>query len=350
VEEVNDPERQGLVLTETVHLERRSATANRWAFEHAAAGIGVVDLKGRFIDVNRALCSLYGRNEIDLLGHHPDEYISAHHGPSAADQIVAALSDRDTPLGGEAILKRPDGSAIWILASVSTIEDSKGLPEYFFVQVQDITPQKSAEERLCAAHRQLRRTFDDVVLAIARSVELRDPYTAGHQVRVAALAVAIAEEMSMDADTVEGIRVAATIHDIGKLAIPSEILTRPGRLSRPELDLIKTHAKAGHEIVAGIDFPWPVARMVLEHHERLDGSGYPNGLRTNAICLGSRVISVADVLEAMAADRPYRPALGVDRAMDAITDGSGSLFDPAVVAAASAVVPRILGSDSGRLP
>ena len=180
---------------------------------------------------------------------------------------------------------------------------------------------------------QLESTLEAVTVAVSTMVELRDPYTAGHQRQVARLAVAIAIELGLQADEVHGIEVAATIHDIGKISLPVEILTRPGRITPLEFEIVKTHAQAGHDIVANVPFPWPVADMILQHHERLDGSGYPNGLRGGAILPGSRIVTVADVVSAMSEHRPYRVSLGIDRALDELQSNSGRLYDEAVVAA-----------------
>jgi putative nucleotidyltransferase with HDIG domain len=149
---------------------------------------------------------------------------------------------------------------------------------------------------------------------VFRALEARDPYTAGHQERVARLAVAIAREMGVPEDVVEAVRAAALVHHIGKLYIPGEIMSRPGKLSQPELDLIRTHARAGYEILQPIDFPWPVADIVLQHHERLDGSGYPQGLAGDTVMLEARILAVADVVEAMLSHRPYRPARAIEEA------------------------------------
>jgi HD-GYP domain-containing protein (c-di-GMP phosphodiesterase class II) len=171
-------------------------------------------------------------------------------------------------------------------------------------------------------------SLEAAVRAIAAAAELRDPYTAGHQRRVGELARAIATKLGIDADLVTGIGVAASIHDIGKLVLPAEILSKPGRLSPTEFELVKDHAQAGYDIVDRIDFPWPAAAMILQHHERLDGSGYPNGLRGEEIGIGGRIIAIADVVEAMSSHRPYRPGLGLDAALENISDGRGTLFDP----------------------
>jgi len=174
-------------------------------------------------------------------------------------------------------------------------------------------------------------SLEAAVRAIATAGELRDPYTAGHQRRVAELAVALGTELGLEADIVAGIGIAASIHDIGKLAIPAEILSKPGRLTAIELALVKEHSQAGHDIVAGIDFPWPVAEMILQHHERLDGSGYPLGRRAEQVSVGARIIAVADVVEAMRSHRPYRPGLGLPAALSTLAEGRDTLFDPVVV-------------------
>jgi HD-GYP domain-containing protein (c-di-GMP phosphodiesterase class II) len=180
-------------------------------------------------------------------------------------------------------------------------------------------------------------SLEAAVRAVVTAAELRDPYTAGHQRRVAELALAIAAELGIPSDEAVGIGTAASIHDIGKLTVPAEILSRPGRLSSAEFELVKEHAQAGHDIVAGIDFPWPVADMILQHHERLDGSGYPSHLQGDAILLGARILAVADTVEAMQSHRPYRPGLGVDAALATIGTGRGILFDPDVVDACTRV-------------
>jgi putative nucleotidyltransferase with HDIG domain len=183
--------------------------------------------------------------------------------------------------------------------------------------VADITELKEARDKFA-------RNLDAMVNTIATTVEYRDPYTAGHQRKVAQIAAAIAVELGLDAHEVDGIRTAASIHDLGKISIPAEILTKPGKLSAIEYELIKQHAEAGYSIVAGIDFPWPVAEMIRQHHERLDGSGYPHGRRDKEILLGAQVIAVADMVEAITAYRPYRPGWGVGLALDQIERERGT--------------------------
>lgn len=177
----------------------------------------------------------------------------------------------------------------------------------------------------------LEKSMEGTIQAVASTVEMRDPYTAGHQRRVAELATAIAKELDLPEEEIKAIRMTGSVHDIGKIYVPAEILNRPGRLTPVELTLVKSHAQVGYDILKGVDLSWPVAEMVLQHHERLDGSGYPRGLRGDEILMGARILAVADVVEAMASHRPYRPGLGLEQAIDEITTHRGTLYDPAAV-------------------
>ena len=172
-----------------------------------------------------------------------------------------------------------------------------------------------------------------MIAALARSIEVRDPYTAGHQRRVGELAAAMALCMELGEERAEGLRVGGLLHDVGKINIPAEILAKPGLLTTMEYELIKGHARAGYDILAAIHFPWPVAEMALQHHERADGSGYPGGLSGEDILPEARILAVADVVEAMASHRPYRAALGLDAALAEVRAGVGVRYDPAAVAA-----------------
>ena len=190
---------------------------------------------------------------------------------------------------------------------------------------------KNYEEELKRSLEKFTRALNGTVKAMAMAVEIRDPYTAGHQRRGADLARAIAQEMNLAPERVEGIQLASMIHDIGKISIPSEILSKPALLSNLELSLIKIHPQVGYDILKEIDFPWPIAKTVLQHHERINGSGYPAGLKNGDILLEAKVLAVADVVEAIASHRPYRPAFGTKEAIDEITRKQGILYDPAVV-------------------
>ncbi|MCX6001173.1 MAG: PAS domain S-box protein, partial [Chloroflexi bacterium] len=196
---------------------------------------------------------------------------------------------------------------------------------------QDITDRKLAEEKLTKSYESLQKTLHDAINTMVKIVEMRDPYTAGHQNKVADLAVAIAREMKLDDTRVDQLRMSAVIHDVGKMYVPSDILAKPGKLANIELDLIKTHSQGGYDIVKSMDLPCSVANTVLQHHERLDGSGYPNQLKGEDTLLEAKILAVADVIEAMSSHRPYRPALGLDKALEEISKNKGKLYDPGVV-------------------
>lgn len=187
------------------------------------------------------------------------------------------------------------------------------------------------EELVEERTRELKGSLLDFVTAIAATIEVRDPYTAGHQRRVAHLATAIAKELRLTEDQIVGLKLASVMHDIGKIRVPAEILSKPGRLDELEFNLIKRHPVTGYEILKSINFPWPIATAVLQHHERLDGSGYPSGLTEKEILHEAKIVAVADVVEAMVSHRPYRAGLGVDAAMEEITANKGTRYDPLVV-------------------
>jgi len=218
---------------------------------------------------------------------------------------------------------------LWVAVSSVPIIWESGPATLNFVR--DISLQKRAENELNETINKLRKITGATIQAMAQTIEVRDPYTAGHQRRVADLARAIAAAMGLNNDQVDGIRMAGAIHDIGKISVPAEILSKPGILSPIEFSLIKTHSQVGYEILKDIDFPWDIAGMVLQHHERMDGSGYPNGLAGDRIMLEARIIAVADVVEAMASHRPYRPAVGMDKALEEISTKRGLIYDSKVV-------------------
>ena len=170
-----------------------------------------------------------------------------------------------------------------------------------------------------------------MISAMSKAVEARDPYTAGHQERVAEISVAIAEKMGLDQNTIDGIGLGAKVHDLGKLKIPSEILVKPTKLTMLEFSLVKAHPVSGLEILENVKFPWPITKIIMQHHERLDGSGYPNALEGDEICLEAKIVAVADVFEAMSSHRPYRPSLGIDLALKELVDNKGTLYDSKVV-------------------
>ena len=189
---------------------------------------------------------------------------------------------------------------------------------------QDMTKRKKAEERL-------KKTMNATIETMSKMIEAKDAYTSGHQHRVCRLAVPLAQELGLPEDKIEGIRIASLIHDIGKIGLPAEILSNPSKLNDIEFGLIKNHSQIGYDILKSIDFSYPVAQTVLQHHERLNGSGYPNNLKGDKILLEAKIIGVADVVEAMSSHRPYRPSLGIDKALEEIIQNRGTLYDPEVV-------------------
>ncbi|MEO5360396.1 MAG: PAS domain S-box protein [Nitrospirota bacterium] len=211
---------------------------------------------------------------------------------------------------------------------------------FFTAILRDITAHVMERREREQAIEKLRKLTGSVVVAISAILEARDPYTAGHQRRVADLSRAMADELGFPKDMIEGVRMAASIHDVGKIYVPSEILSKPGKLLDAEFNLLKHHSQIGHDILKDVDFPWSVAQIILQHHERIDGSGYPLGLKGDDILIEAKIICVADVVEAMTNHRPYRPALGIDRALGEISSNSGVLYDKNVVDACLAVFKR----------
>jgi len=195
----------------------------------------------------------------------------------------------------------------------------------------DITEQVSSRSALKQSREQLQSALEGTIAAVAKAVGARDPYTSGHQQRVAELAEAIAREIGLDEERIKGVYLCATIHDIGKIQLPADILSKPSKLTDAEYMLIQSHPECGYNILKDVKFSWPVADVAYQHHERIDGSGYPQGLKGDQICLEARIISVADVVEAMNSHRPYRPGLGIDAALDEIRAHRGSAFDPDIV-------------------
>ena len=196
----------------------------------------------------------------------------------------------------------------------------------------EIKKRKHAESMVIESYERLRKVFDEIVVAFSSLTEKKDPYTAGHQRNVAKISCAIAEELKLPNDTIECLKITAILHDIGKIYVPAEILNKPGKLTNLEFNIIKTHSEVGYDILKNIEFPWPVAKIVLQHHERIDGLGYPNGLKGDEILLESHIISVADVFEAMSSYRPYRGiAYGTDKALEYLITEKDKLFNKDVV-------------------
>jgi PAS domain S-box-containing protein len=228
-------------------------------------------------------------------------------------------------------LVRKDGSIIWIECRVSSLRAPDGRMVGVLGAICDITNRKRAKEKLEQSYRKLQETLEGIINTLALTVEIRDPYTAGHQLRVTQLANAIAMELDLSEEQIRGIHMASLIHDVGKINVPAEILSKPSKLTENEFNLLKSHSQTGYDILKNVDFPWPIAKIVLQHHERMDGSGYPQGLKGEEILLAARIIGVADVVEAMVSHRPYRPAMGIEEALKEISLNRGVLYDSQVV-------------------
>lgn len=306
--------------------QRAQTSQEEWFLalvQHSSDLIIVVDEAGVVLYANPAASVPFGLSPEEVIGTSAFRYIH----PDDIERVVARqtlLVQSPGASMADSIRFLSESGEVRVLEIVAS--NCLHLPsvEGIVINGRDVTERNEFITELLAS-------FDAIAGAMANVVELRDPYTAGHQRQVADIAVAIARELALPDDVVKGLEVASTLHDIGKMAVPAEILTRPGRLSPPEFEIIKTHPQAGYQILADVPFPWPVAEMILQHHERLDGSGYPNGLKGSAILMGSRILAVADVISAMSAHRPYRPAKGVDSALIEIEVNRGLLYDPAVV-------------------
>lgn len=218
-----------------------------------------------------------------------------------------------------------------ISLNIAPIKDEEKNITGVVAAFSDISRRKKAEDNLRKSMQKIKSSLQETVKAIASIIETRDPYTAGHQHRTTNLACAIAREMNLSPDRIDGLRMAGNLHDIGKITVPAEILSKPGKISEEEYNIIKTHPRVGYDIIKNIEFPWPVAQIVLQHHERIDGSGYPSGIKGDRIILEAKILAVADVTEAMASHRPYRPARRIEQALKEITDNKGKLYDPKVV-------------------
>jgi PAS domain S-box-containing protein/putative nucleotidyltransferase with HDIG domain len=289
---------------------------------------------GKLMQFNRALCEILGYSRHELEGMTISElYADTEHGLTLAKRIFSDSEVRNAELQ----MRHADGSPVWVSVSMDTVHDENGNLIESRSMVSDISARKQAEEESGKFADQLQRSLLQTIRAIALTIEKRDPYTAGHQERVAELAVKIGRQMGLDEDNLEGLKLGALIHDIGKISIPAEILSRPGALEPEMFGIIKTHRRSGYEIIRGIDFPWPLADVVLQHHERMDGSGYPNGLKGEEILLDARILAVADIVEAMASHRPYRAGLGFEKALEEVECGKGKLYDSQVVDACQKV-------------
>ena len=304
----------------------------RTIFENAVEGIFQTTPEGRYISVNPALAKMKGYDA-------PEELINGitniskqtYVNPEDRVKYKEILEEKGIVQGFEPRHYRKDGSIIWVSINSRVVRDPTGKALYYEGTIEDITARKTADEKFKQNAEKLRKALSGTIKALSMTVEARDPYTAGHQKKVSNLARLIAQHMVLPDDTIDNIRIAGIIHDVGKISIPAEILSKPGALTDIEMSLIKVHSQAGYDILKDVGLPYPIAEIVLQHHERLDGSGYPQGLKNDRILLESRIIAVADIVEAMASHRPYRPGCGIDAALEEIEKNKGILYDAGVV-------------------
>lgn len=314
---------------EKVRKELADSQANYQALvENINDVIFSLDIEGTITYVSPVIELLSGYIPEEIIGKSFKEFIL----PIDASIVVAmfknALNGNIEPQEYRVTCK--DGTFRYVRSSTRPVI-KKGKVVSLTGVMSDITNRKQGEKDLEITLEKLRVSLDNSILMAASITEKRDPYTAGHQKRVSQLAVAIATEMNLPEETIKGIKFSAMIHDIGKISIPAEILSKPSVLNDIEYLLIKIHPQSGYDILKDIDFPWPIANIVLQHHERLDGSGYPNGLKAEEILLEARIIAVADVVEAISSHRPYRPSLGVDVALEEIQNHRNTYYDAKVV-------------------
>jgi|Deesub1362B_J571_1020462.scaffolds.fasta_scaffold00002_346 PAS domain S-box-containing protein/putative nucleotidyltransferase with HDIG domain len=297
-------------------------------------GVIATDSRGRITFMNPLAVKLTGCSEAKALGQPLTKVVKI------IDETTKKTIDipiKDIHLCSQftfpprCLLRREDGHLTPVAPLVAPIEYEKQEISGVVLTLADITAQRKAEAEQLKSLERLTKAMTGTIQALASTIEMRDPYTAGHQRRVALLSSAIGEKMNLPRETIDAIKLAAEVHDIGKIHIPAEILSKPGQLSELEFNIIKTHPQVGYEVLRNIAFPWPIAEIVHQHHERLDGSGYPQGLKNGQILLEARIIAVADVVEAMASHRPYRPAKAIQEALKEIKQNKGKLYDPKVV-------------------
>ena len=319
-----------LALRRSQYQKRLEASEGRYRglFEESRDAIFIIREDGSFIDSNKSFMELFGYEYREMGSMHIRDLF---HMADDFRSVRSEVRNRGFIKDFELILKTRTGNSLHCMATANPIRDESGSFAGFQGIIRDITFQKKVQTEIEHSMEEMRKVMNGIVSAMVMTLEAKDPYTAGHQRRVAELASEIALRMDLDPRRIEGIRMASLIHDLGKVYVPSEILSKPGKISLAEFAIIKMHSRVGYEILRNIEFPWPLADIVLQHHERLDGSGYPMGIAGDAILLESRILSVADVVEAMISHRPYRAALGIKVALEEITRNRSVLYDPQIV-------------------
>jgi PAS domain S-box-containing protein/putative nucleotidyltransferase with HDIG domain len=306
---------------------KKSEEKYRNIFENAVMGIYQATPSGQYLSANPVLSRIHGYNSPEEMIESVADITQLYVDPSRRAELKRIINEQGFVKGFEIIMRRKDGSLHWVSNTSRAVRDEHGTILYYEGTIEDITSRKSAEESV----KQLKQTLLGTLHALSQSIEIREPGITGHHKRVSNLGSAIARAMGLADDMAESIRIAGLVHDIGNMSVPAEILSKPSRLSEMEYNFVKLHPRSGYDILKETGLPYPVAEIVLQHHERMNGSGYPQGLKGKEMLLEASILAVADVVEAMASTRPYRPARGIDAALDEIRKNKGTLYDAQAV-------------------
>ena len=317
--DISDTRRTEDALAES---ERRFSSL----MQQSIAGVYIVQ-DGQLAYVNPHFAGMFGYGSVsEIKGCKVEDLVASQWRERVLDNMNQRLAGNCHRTHIEFVALRRDGSEFEVSAD-GAVATFQGRPALVGL-IEDMSDHHKTADALKAYVSKLELAVLGTVQVASSMVEMRDPYTAGHERRVGEIAAAIGRKMKLDSHRIEGLRIIGQVHDIGKIGIPAEILSKPGRLSRSEMDLIREHSQKGFEILKTVEYPWPIADAVLQHHERLDGSGYPQGLSGDEIVIEARIMAVADTIEAMSAHRPYRAGLGIDAALNEIERGNGIQYDP----------------------
>ena len=324
--DITDRKRAEEALEEAL---RESESLSKSLIDYMHDAVLILDWNGSILFANREAAKIieYERPE-EFIGHNMVEYLHPDYFQKAAEDLEAVKADKMGFLS-EYQLSSVTGRHIWVESIGGKIIFRNASAN--LVCIRDITERKQAEEELLRTLESLRKAVGATIQVMVSAVEARDPYTAGHQLRTADLARTIATDMGLTQDTIDAIRMAGSIHDIGKLYVPSELLTKPSRLTDIELSLIKEHSRRGYEMLKDVESPWPLAEIIYQHHERMNGTGYPRNLKGDDILMEARILAISDVVESMGSHRPYRPSLGIEAALEEIEKNRGTLYDTGAV-------------------
>ncbi|MHB9074757.1 MAG: PAS domain S-box protein [Desulfobaccales bacterium] len=312
---------------------RQNENKYRALVETSFDWIWEVDAQSRYTFVSVKAIDILGYTPEEMLGRTPFDFMPEDEAVRIHEAFAAIVAVKQPFSALENVNVHRDGRLIVLESSGVPIFGPNGEFMGYRGTDRDITARKQSEAALQDSYLKMKQALNGVVQALSYTIELKDPYTAGHQQRVAQLACAISEALGWSPEHIERIRILGYLHDIGKIAVPAQILIKPGKLSEMEFEIVKTHPQKGYEILNKLSFGWPIAQAVHQHHERLDGSGYPQGLTGSDIIQEARILAVADVVEAMVSHRPHRPAMGIDQVLEEISKNKGILYDPEVVEA-----------------